>query len=77
MWSISMVNLTTTCSQTQQQLHYNDTDINDDVMPQDLFDVVLAGPVVGLATSALALWVGLQMTAAAGPEALAGPCVVV
>ncbi|CAM9607596.1 unnamed protein product [Scytosiphon promiscuus] len=39
---------------------------------KDLFDVVLAGPLVGLATSALALVVGLQMTASAGPEALAG-----
>eukprot|EP00903_Cladosiphon_okamuranus_P013262 g12366.t1 len=38
----------------------------------DLFDIVLAGPLVGLATSAVALYVGLQMTAGAGPEALAG-----
>eukprot|EP00752_Nemacystus_decipiens_P018532 g16615.t1 len=39
---------------------------------EDLFDIVLAGPLVGLAASVAALLVGLQMTAAAGAEALAG-----
>lgn len=33
---------------------------------------MLAGPLVGLVSSAVALFVGLQMTAAAGPDALAG-----
>lgn len=45
----------------------------DVVFPwQDLFDIVLAGPLAGLAASTAALLLGLQMTAAAGTEALAG-----
>ncbi|CBJ31282.1 conserved unknown protein [Ectocarpus siliculosus] len=39
---------------------------------QDLFDVAIAGPTVGFATAAAALVMGLQMTAAAGPDVLAG-----